>query len=431
AGLSGFVAETSIRDGNDVSPRAGFTWVPDREGHWRVQGGGGFFYHGMDLALFSEAALYDGGVTIRRVVGDVGGWPAPDPAAVPFADRRLTLFRDSYQNPRTGKLSLDVSRLVGGVTVEVSGNYFHTDYLPRRTDLNLAPGASGSTLEGRAVFGTLVKQGGSITVQPGTNRAIPGYDLVHGIAPTGFADYYGLTLSLERIVAGRLRLSAAWTWSVTTDNTPLARSGDPADLVSPFPGQIIEDDWRDGRSDLDIPHRVTAAAEYRVPGPLDLVLGGRYRFRSGLPFTPGFRDGVDVNGDGSGRNDPVSLDPTIPGVPELLSENPCLRDMEDGFASRNGCREPSHHALDLHVALGLGVQSLGAPLYLTLDAFNVAATSSGVRDHAALLVDTAQPLVVDGSGNVTIPLTANPGFGSFLSRRGEDRVIRLGLRVGE
>ncbi|MGH7658118.1 MAG: TonB-dependent receptor domain-containing protein, partial [Gemmatimonadales bacterium] len=205
AGQSGFVAATGIRDGNDVSPRAGFTWMPDREGLWRVQGGGGFFYHGMDLALFSEAALYDGGVTVRRVVGDVGGWPAQSAASVPFADRQLTLFRDSYQNPRTGKLSLDVSRLVGGVTVEVSGNYFHTDYLPRRTDLNLAPGASGSTQEGRAVFGTLVKQGGSITVQPGTNRAIPGYDLVQGIAPTGFADYYGLTLSLERIVAGRLR----------------------------------------------------------------------------------------------------------------------------------------------------------------------------------------------------------------------------------
>ena len=427
---TGFVPLLQVRDRNDFAPVGSFAWTSAR-GDWRVEGGGGWFYHGMDLALFSEAIQYDGGVRVRRAVGNLSAWPAVDTAAVPFAERRLTLFKDSYQNPRTAKLSLGISRLLRGATIGVTGHYFHTDYLPRRTDLNLAAGVTGATQEGRAVYGTLVKQGGGIVVQPGSNRLVSGYDMVLGVAPTGFADYYGVTLSLSRPVAEGLSLEASYTYSRTTDNTPLAVSGDPADLLSPFPGQPSSQDWQDGRSDLDIPHRATVALEYRVPSSLDVTLGARYRFRSGLPFTPGFRDGVDVNGDGSGRNDPVFVDPTLPGVPELVSANACLGDQAGQFVERNSCRDPARHALDLRVVIGLGVRSLGAPLYLTVDAFNVVATASGLRDHAALLVDPGQPIVNDGNGNLVIPFTGNPAFGTIQSRRGGDRLIRIGLRVGE
>jgi hypothetical protein len=208
-------------------------------------------------------------------------------------------------------------------------------------------------------------------------------------------------------------------------------SGDPADLLSPFPGQPPGDDWQDGRSDLDIPHRATVALEYRVPSGLDVTLGARYRFRSGLPVTPVFRDGVDVNGDGSGRNDPVFVDATLPGVPELVSAHPCLGSQAGQFVERNSCRDPARHAMDLTAAIGLGVRSLGGPLYLTVEAFNVVATASGLRDHAALLVDPGQPIVNDGNGGLVIPYTGNPGFGTLQSRRGGDRLIRIGLRVGE
>lgn len=66
---------------------------------------------------------------------------------------------------------------------------------------------------------------------------------------------------------------------------------------------------------------------------------------------------------------------------------------------------------------------------LTVDAFNVMATETGVVDRAAVLVDPNGTFTVDASGNVTLPLVPNPNFGSLLSRRGEPRLVRIGLRL--
>jgi hypothetical protein len=71
---------------------------------------------------------------------------------------------------------------------------------------------------------------------------------------------------------------------------------------------------------------------------------------------------------------------------------------------------------------------MGNDLRLILDAFNLVSSDAGIVDRAVYLVDPAQPLTQVG-GNVTIPLVANAGFGTLLARRGEPRIIRLGLKV--
>ena len=69
-------------------------------------------------------------------------------------------------------------------------------------------------------------------------------------------------------------------------------------------------------------------------------------------------------------------------------------------------------------------------LEVTLDAFNLVATETGLVDRALLLVDPGGSISTDAQGNVVLPLVANPHFGKLLIRRGEGRVVRIGLRLG-
>jgi hypothetical protein len=100
-----------------------------------------------------------------------------------------------------------------------------------------------------------------------------------------------------------------------------------------------------------------------------------------------------------------------------------------GFAERNSCRDKSVGSVDLRLAFQLPVKAGGAGVALTVDAFNVVASTTGLVDHAAILIDPTKTLTTDLNGTVTLPFVANPRFGTLLSRRGEPRLVRFGLRV--
>jgi carboxypeptidase family protein len=343
-------------DKNGVSPRIGFVWDVRNRGEWVVRADAGLFKGRLDPATFAEAMLYDGGTTIRRGQGTFASWPAaPAAALAPDVGARITLFGDGYRSPRALKASGGLSRfLAGGVAVHVTGSYYHTDYLLRRTDLNLVEDQLTQTSDGRPVYGSLVQQGGLISAAPGSNRRFADFDLVSGLAPTGFSDYYEVTALAERRSPSGLSLAASYTYSRTRDNLTGALEPDPADQLNPFPQGIAGADWSEGRSDLDVPHRFAGSAEYRSRGRSPVTVGARWRYRSGLPFTPGFRPGVDVNGDGGGRNDPAFLDAAVSGLSAALAAGRCEAAAGD-FAKRNSCREPSVNGLDLYLALGLPV----------------------------------------------------------------------------
>ena len=182
--------------------------------------------------------------------------------------------------------------------------------------------------------------------------------------------------------------------------------------------------WEDARSDLDIPHRVAATLTYGASGKAGLSLAARFRYRSGLPFTPGFRYGVDANGDGSVNNDPAFVGASIPGMNDLSGANACLASQVGAIAARNSCRDPGVYSLDLHAAL-----TITHGWALTLDGFSVLGSTTGLYDHAAVLVNPAGSITTDASGHIVLPLIANPSFGQLLSRRGEPRTIRVGIRM--
>ncbi|MBP7621695.1 MAG: hypothetical protein KA745_12055, partial [Gemmatimonadales bacterium] len=141
---------------------------------------------------------------------------------------------------------------------------------------------------------------------------------------------------------------------------------------------------------------------------------------------PGYRQGVDINGDGSGGNDPVALTGAPAGLAAVLANAHCSS-AGSGVAERNSCREDAVASLDLSLALRLGAG--GRRIALTLDAFNVVGSATGVVDRAALLVDPTGTITTSAAGRTVVPMVVNDNFGTLLSRRGEPRTLRIGLRV--
>ena len=145
-----------------------------------------------------------------------------------------------------------------------------------------------------------------------------------------------------------------------------------------------------------MPDRVVASATTSV-GPV--TASAVYRFRSGLPFTPRYRAGVDANGDGAFRNDVAFADEALVGTLAI----PVECDLELGsFAARNSCRRHAVHAVDARVRVRLG-RWMGREASLTLDGLNLIESEDGVIDDALLLVDPTGTISSAG-GVTTIPL---------------------------
>ena len=297
---------------------------------------------------------------------------------------------------------------------------------PHRTDLNLVTEAAGSDQFDRPVFGQLAQQGSVLTSVPGSNRQFAEFDQVWALNPDGWSEQIAATVSLDHRVADGLELFAAYTWSETKDNWLGVASGRPDAALDPGLDDLRPAPWSEGRSDLDIPHRVAAGFSVRQSA---VTLTGTYRFRSGYPFTAGYRAGVDANGDGSALND-VAFVPDDPEVLDLGRRWRCLRRALRRFAKRNTCRGGGVHALDVHLGLAL-FRSGGRQVELVVEGFNLLESPVGLRDTALLLVDGSRQVSVDPiTGDVDVPVTVNPRFGKKLISTSAGRMLRIGFRVG-
>ena len=407
-----------------IAPRIGFRWDPTGQGRTLVHAAAGLAPGRYDLAALAEVTRHDGDVEVTRAVGTIG-WP--DAPADPLRAKAITFFDSDVRAPRALNVSGGITHAVApGTVLGITGGFQHTDFLLRRDDVNRPPAPLALTDGDRPVWGDLVQLGGLIVAAPGSNQRVAGFDHVWGLTSTGYAEQQFVTVAIERQVAAGLSLAGSYTWSRTEDNLPGQLSALPADRAIVLDAADGASGWSDGRSDLDIPHRVALSAHYRQPGRTGLTATARWRMRSGLPFTPGFPPGVDVNGDGSSANDPVSLR-GADGIAGLLSGAGC--DPGNGpFAERNSCRAGAVQALDIGVGFRLPLGGRRG-LRLSVEAFNVVASATGVVDRAAVLVDSEGSITTDGEGRLVLPLVLNDHFGELLSRRTAPRTIRFGLSV--
>ncbi|UCG85495.1 MAG: carboxypeptidase regulatory-like domain-containing protein [Gemmatimonadota bacterium] len=408
-----------------VSPRMGL--VVERGSYivradWTV-------HHGtVEPTTFAEVVTTGGSIDRRRGLGQLSGWPnPPDSATAPIAGPVLSLLDPDYRPPRTMRTSVGLTARIGtNATFDISGAYRRTDNLTRRNDLNLITAASSEDQYGRPMYGTTVQAGAILGAEAGTNRRFNQFDLVSSLDSDGFSDYWGITARLERRLGSGLRLFASYTYSQTKDNWLSGLGGQPESQLTPFPDSLGGSDWARGRSDLDVPHRVAIGSELDFGA---IKLSAFYRGQSGVPFTPGFRRGQDMNGDGSAHNDPAFVDDQIAGVTDLLSQWDCLRDQVGRFAERNACRGPWIGTLDLRFTLRT-IRLGSYPMEVVVDALNLLDADIAEPDRAIYLLDPSTPVSRNpATGVVTVPLIVNPDFGKPMKRYSSGRALRLGVHV--
>ena len=355
-------------------------------------------------------------------------WPAPTvPSAAP-ALPTLSLLGPDTRPPRSLRATVGAVREVGGgLSVHVSGDYRRTDFLMRRRDLNLTltPSATDQFAEG--VYGTLDKDGALLTATGSEARRFPAFGHVWALDPDGWSEYRGVTAGLE-LRTTSLDLYGSYTRSETTDNWIGAAAGSPLAQLSPKLPAFVES-WDEAKSDFDAPDRIVASAVIRIPALPGTSLSATYRYSSGRSFTPGYRRGVDANGDGSSEND-VPFVPQPDELGTLHADWACLRNQSGGFAVRNSCRGPAQQGLDARVRIALGqVGRHDASLFV--DGLNLLETKDGLIDNALLLVDPDAGLTVDSGGTwVGVPYQINPSFGDILLPTSRGRMLRVGVRIG-
>lgn len=414
-----------------LNPHVSFLWNVRNRFEWLVHGVVSSVQEGVEPWVVAEALTQTGSVLTRRGFGDLGAWPTePGTGVAPVIGPRLTLLSEGFQAPRTNRFGLGITRgLTDGMAVHLEATYRETDNLPVREDLNL-PLALASDQYGRAVYGILQKAGPLVAPSPGSNRRFDGFDAVYRISSAGSSEYWGLSLGLERRSAGILDFFAEYTLSSTRDNIP-GFGGSTVWTGEDLPALVDRNrnPWRHSTSVLDAPHRVALAARLQAQGRVQPSLTVLYRFASGVPFTPGFPAGVDVNGDGSGLNDPAYVDDTLPGMGDLLTRWPCLRPQVGDFADRNSCRLDSRHSLAVRGALGFasGRRFTGG---LFAEVIGLLDDRTGPVNTALYVVDPDAPLVRDpAAGTVTLPLSVNPEFGEPINDFTIGPHIRVGIYV--
>lgn len=403
-----------------VSPRLGFRWELGREAEWVIEGGAGTFRELPDVRDLAEALTLDRSADVRYGVGTLATNAVPSVADVPVVGQTLTMLSPDFGGTRTQRLSLGVTRRIGTWSASMSSVYRVTDGLARRRDLNLPAFAAGVDQDGRRLYGSLQQLGSALIAAPQSNRRFASFDAVSLLETSGTSEYWGLTAGVERVLERGLSFSAFYTFSQTNDNLPQFGSA-----LSAFPDGVAGADWSDGRSDFDVPHRAMLALEWRASDAFSVAT--IYRLRSGLPFTPGFRAGVDANGDGDWTNDAAYVDAALPGMNDLLSDHSCLK--AGGFVERNACRGELVHGVDLRASFRVMRLRTGR-VDLVLDAVDLLALNNAPMDAALLLVNPAGVVTVNpGTGVTTVPYVVNPGFGKPLDGRAPGVFWRVGLRV--
>ncbi len=406
------------------------TWDVRGDERTILYGSGSVMNGAFDPSLVHEVIAQDGAAKLRRYIGTGISWP--DPSNGPQGTRSaaiLTLLGPDSRAPRSYALGGGLVQDLGsGWVMHASASVRRTDFLPRRRDLNLPAYPLVQDAHGRDIFGDLQQIGSMVVPALGSNRRFGDFGTVWGVDPDGWSKYRGLSVGLEHATQ-ESDVFVSYTRSRTTDNWIGAARGLPDATLDPHLPEVGGAAWADGTSDFDIPDRLVAGARMH----LDVGLGGEisasYTFQSGRPFTPGYRTGVDANGDGSARND-VAWIPPLSELGDLAGSWPCLADQAGGFADRNSCRGPSSSTLNAGVRLGIAAVG-GRTLSLTVEGFNLIENSSGLVDTALLLVDPTNPIQRSGDGTVvTLPTTVNPAFGQVILPATPGRILRVGFRIG-
>lgn len=360
-------------DNNNIAPRVGFAWNPNRK--LVVRGGYGLFY-GRTPSIMVGTAHSNNGINVQTVTftGNlVPTYPAKFdalPTGISLPKPTIFVFDRDYENPEVHQASAGFDyALDKDLSLGVSYLYVAGRKLQRSRDLNVGtPVATAIPVAG----------GGSVTIQQfPTTRPFSNFDRIIRFESTAESTYNGLTLELRRRFSGKFQGSLAYTLGKVEDTVPDATAvvpggGDDAKFAS-NPADF-EADRAPGNNDQR--HRLVLSGYWDLAywkdsdGFVQALLDGWAlswiaTLESGQPYSQLIAN--DVNRDGNARND------IVPG-------------------SRNAFTTPTRYNIDLRLARRIQLASK-VKLELIGEAFNLLNSTSIVARRNGFYNFTAGQLL--------------------------------------
>jgi hypothetical protein len=308
-------------DRNNFAPRVGFAWSIDE--YTVLRGGYGVYYDQSPLAP-AESLYFNSPFFDNNIFFSLPGLPLtlsdPFPSFFPFPlpDSALAIQRDL----RTGYMqhwNLNLEREIGSKTV------FEVAYV----------GSKGTKL----LTARDINQPQPQILPPGlpfVPRPDPRFDDIDLLESRGNSNYNALQLRFQQRLFHGLTSLVSYTWSKSIDDASnfFSSAGDPN-----FPQNSYNVAAERGRSNFDVPHRLSASYSYALPfgkgrsyiaddGWVSTVLTGWethgiITLQSGRPFTVALLSDIDNSGTGRsilgfGANDR----PNVAGNPEISNPTP-------------------------------------------------------------------------------------------------------------
>jgi carboxypeptidase family protein/TonB-dependent receptor-like protein len=308
-------------DRNNFAPRVGFAWTIDQ--YTVLRGGYGVYYDQSPLAP-AESLYFNSPFFDNNIFFSLPGLPLtlsdPFPSFFPFPlpDSALAIQRDL----RTGYMqhwNLNIEREYGNHTL------FEVAYV----------GSKGTKL----LTARDINQPQPQILPPGlpfVPRPDPRFDDIDLLESRGNSNYHALQARFQQRLFRGLTSLVSYTWSKSIDDASnfFSSAGDPN-----FPQNSYNVAAERGRSNFDVPHRLSASYSYALPfgkgrryladdGWVSTVLTGWethgiITLQSGRPFTVALLSDIDNSGTGRsilgfGANDR----PNVVGNPEISNATP-------------------------------------------------------------------------------------------------------------
>lgn len=444
-------------DGNNVSPRLGFTFDPAGDGAQVIRGGTGLFY-GRSPYVLASNVLANTGLNQRVLSCNVPNVPAPnfrgyaqDPSTIPtqcaggtFGIAEVNAFDKNFRQSSAWKSNIGYDRLVAPdwrVGVEAVYSLLRDQYVAQDVNLNTTP---RFTIEGGIpVYAPATAINGSGRFNATGSRVNPAFNQVALQGSGGSGKSFQGIATLNGRMHGAT-LYAAYTYNHTRDNGSTSCCIAIFDMFNSTRtfGNPNNFSTQWGPASYSRTHTLVVSPSYEAP--YGIIVSGIYRGYTGLPYTPIY--GADINGD-KATNDRLYVPTTAETatysfaagsdaatLDRMIAGNDCLRSHRGQVISRNSCRNPWTNVLDARLSKKFTTYGKQG-LEVVADFFNVLNGLNkdwGKRNEVsfgnqALLTPTA---FSTASGAPKFTYRVNTAFGqatpeSFLTNQFQ---MQLGLR---
>ncbi len=440
------------------TPRLGFNWQPLTRLRTQFRGSIGIFTANLPYTWMADAVRHTGlgNAILTCSGGNTPGYDPSAPAPVTCADGsgvesaaqgRVVGFRDDFALPRELKITTSLDQeLPGNIVMTVETLMIPTFSRTAVRDLNLPPVGVAGDSDYNEAFGERAHYGSATATGYSSDRRLPQFSQVLQIENEKRAAIaFGATLQLEREMAEWLTLTGSLSLSRTTDEQSLT-FGDMATSLAATPIGTIANQYTARPANFDRPRKYLLNARARVPerwgGAQVSVL---YVGQSGQPYS--YVYGSDINGDGfpgagiplDASNDLIFIpdDPTrIPGsllTKQLFTQfvdgvEPCLADVRNQITTRNSCRTPMTHMVDLSVSQPFSVGGarfeVSGDMLNVLNLFNSEWGQVWEVDPVVPILDFARRTEEDMQGNPLPNSPAQLGFSGPVVRDQESGALR-------